>query len=87
MMNMQERITTKLQHALEPTQLTVINESHLHAGHAGDDGSGESHFSIKIESKAFNGVSRVARERMIHSALCEEIKLIHALSISAQASE
>ena len=86
-MNMQERIQEKLQNALEPTKLEVINESHLHAGHAGDDGSGESHFSIKIESKDFNGVSRVARERMIHGALTEEIKLIHALSISAQAAE
>ena len=86
-MDMQERITQKLKQVLTPTKLEVINESHLHAGHAGDDGSGASHFSIKIESKTFKGVSRVARERMVHSALSEEIQLIHALSISTHASE
>lgn len=87
MMNMQERIQQKLENALVPTKLAVINESHLHAGHAGDDGSGESHFRIEIESKTFNGVSRVQRERMIHEALSEEIQIIHALSISAKVAE
>ena len=86
-MNMQERIEKKLKEALAPNMLEVINESHLHAGHAGDDGSGESHFRIQIESKAFNSVSRVARERMVHDALSEEIQIIHALSISAKPAE
>ncbi len=86
-MNMQERINTKLEEGFSPISLNVMNESHLHAGHAGDDGSGESHFRIEIESKSFNGVSRVVRERMIHDALSEEIKIIHALSISAKPVE
>lgn len=86
-MNMQERINAKLEEGFSPVTLNVINESHLHAGHAGDDGSGESHFRIEIESKSFNGVSRVARERMIHDALSDEIKIIHALSISAKPAE
>lgn len=85
--NMQERISNKLIEAFSPTSLKVINQSNLHAGHSGDDGSGESHFSIQIESKDFNGVARVARERMIHKALSEEIKIIHALSISANPAE
>ena len=86
-MSMQERMNNKLEEAFSPISLQVVNESHLHSGHAGDDGSGESHFSIKIESKDFNGVSRVDRERMIHQVLSEEIKLIHALSISAKPAE
>ena len=80
-MTMEERITQKLNKALEPTHLKVINQSNLHQGHAGDDGSGESHFHIEIYSHAFEKKSRVARERLIYRALSEEMKIIHALSI------
>ncbi|NQZ13607.1 MAG: BolA family transcriptional regulator [Alphaproteobacteria bacterium] len=86
-MSMQERIEGKLQMAFSPTQLTVINESHLHAGHAGDDGSGESHFRLEIESDSFNGVSRVMRERMVFDALKDEMAQIHALSMTVKPTE
>lgn len=80
-MKMEERIRQKLESAFEPESLIVTNESHLHAGHAGDDGSGESHFRIEIAANCFDTVRRVERERMVHKALAEEIRQIHALSI------
>ncbi|MEM9468664.1 MAG: BolA family protein [Pseudomonadota bacterium] len=86
-MSMQERLTKKLNDAFEPVFLNITNQSHLHAGHAGDDGSGESHFHIEIESNAFNGVSRVMRERMIFNILSEEMRDIHALSMSVKPTE
>lgn len=83
-MSMQSRIKEKLDAAFSPQYLEVINESHLHTGHSGDDGSGESHFKIIIQSNAFDTISRVARERMIHQVLADEIALIHAISIQVQ---
>ena len=55
--------------AFAPVRLEVINDSHHHAGHAGHDGGGESHFTVVIESAAFAGQSRVARQRMVNKAL------------------
>ncbi|HPF78784.1 MAG TPA: BolA family protein [Alphaproteobacteria bacterium] len=80
-MNMEEKIRQKLTAALTPQELRVINQSHLHAGHAGDDGSGESHFKIEISAERFSDMSRIARERLVHETLAEEIGQIHALSI------
>lgn len=68
--------------AFAPTTLTVINESHLHAGHAGDDGSGESHWRIEITAPVLDGKSRIAKHRAIHAALGDDIiGRIHALSL------
>lgn len=68
--------------ALEPSRLDVINESHLHAGHASSPGTGESHFRIIIVSAAFNGKSRVERHRMVNDALRAELaSAIHALAL------
>jgi BolA protein len=53
-----------LEAAFEPSRLSVINDSARHHGHSGDDGSGESHFAIEIESALFTGVSRLTRQRM-----------------------
>ena len=55
--------------AFAPTRLAVINDSARHHGHAGDDGSGESHFTVEIESAAFSGVSRLQRQRLVNAAL------------------
>ncbi|HPD82849.1 MAG: BolA family protein [Alphaproteobacteria bacterium] len=79
---MEKRITEKLEQALLPSLLVVENQSALHHGHAGDDGSGESHFHIIIQSEGLDGLSRVAKERKIYSVLADEMKLIHALSIA-----
>ena len=85
-MKMVEIIENKLHDALEPSFLEVRNESHLHAGHAGDDGSGESHFCLVIASDKFKGLSRVNKERIIYDVLVNEMKIIHALSIQIKES-
>jgi len=79
-------IAARLTEHLAPTRLEVVNESHLHAGHMGDDGTGESHFRVDIESPAFAGLSRVARQRLVNQALAQLLATrIHALAIRARA--
>jgi BolA protein len=79
-------ITKRLEAALAPTRLDVINDSARHRGHAGDDGSGESHFTVEIESPRFEGMSRLERQRAVNRALGDLLRdRIHALAISAKA--
>lgn len=81
-MGLGAEIRTALETALAPTSLAVINESHKHAGHAGDDGSGESHWRVEISAPALDGKSRIAKHRAIHTALGTDIiGRIHALSL------
>ena len=81
----QQAITDRLTRALAPSHLEVHNESAMHRGHAGDDGSGESHFRVVVESAAFAGVSRVERQRLVNRALTDLLAdRIHALSIVAR---
>jgi len=83
---LEDIIAARLTAALAPTQLQVINDSHHHAGHMGDDGSGESHFTVIVESAAFVGASRVARQRAVNHALADLLSTrIHALAIRARA--
>jgi BolA protein len=64
----------------------VINDSARHHGHAGDDGSGESHFTVVIESAAFEGRNRLERQRMVNSALGDiPGQRVHALAVRASA--
>lgn len=72
--------------AFAPTTLDVINDSATHRGHTGDDGSGESHFTIVIESEKFAGASRLQRQRMVNAALGDiPGKRVHAVAIKARA--
>jgi BolA family transcriptional regulator, general stress-responsive regulator len=72
--------------ALEPTQLNVVNESHLHAGHRSSPGTGDSHFRLVIVSPKFTGLNRVARQRLVNQALSSLIgKPIHALAMETLA--
>jgi BolA protein len=72
--------------AFAPTRLAVINDSAKHSGHSGDDGSGESHFTVEIESAAFAGVSRLNRQRMVNQALGDiPGQRVHALAVKAKA--
>lgn len=81
-----EAIAERLTAALSPTRLEVVNDSARHRGHMGDDGTGESHFHVTVESAAFAGQSRVARQRMVNHALADLLaERIHALAISARA--
>ena len=74
--------------AFAPTHLAVINDSARHHGHAGDDGSGESHFTVAIESRVFAGLSRLERQRMVNRALGDiPGARVHALAIKASAPE
>ena len=80
-MGLEAVIRERLETALAPTRLDVVNESHRHAGHAGDDGTGESHWHVVIVSGAFAGLSRVARHRLVHAALGDAMQRLHALSM------
>ena len=81
-----EAIRDKLQAAFEPTRLDIVDDSSRHAGHAGAREGGESHFNVTIESAAFAGTPRVARQRMVYQALAEELAgPVHALSVKALA--
>jgi BolA family transcriptional regulator, general stress-responsive regulator len=81
-------IETRLTAAFAPVRLVVSNDSAKHSGHSGDDGSGESHFSVMVESAAFVGVGRLERQRMVNRALGDlPGQRVHALAIKASAPE
>ena len=81
-----QEIRQLLTAAFAPTRLEVINDSASHHDHAGHDGSGESHFTVDIESPAFSGVSRVERQRMVNRALGDiPGQRVHALAIKVKA--
>jgi BolA protein len=80
-MTVKDEIETRLADAFSPDRLEVVNESHRHAGHSGDDGSGESHFRVVIRAGAFAAMSRVARHRAIHQALGDLNQRVHAIAL------
>ena len=81
-MSTTEKIETTLRQALAATEVTVEDESALHAGHAGT-ASGGGHFRVTIISPQFEGKSLVARHRMVYQALASEIQhAIHALALT-----
>ena len=76
----------RLESALSPTRVELIDDSELHRGHGGHNPAGESHFTLRIESPAFAGKGRVERQRMIYAALGDLMdSRVHALSIRATA--
>ena len=82
----QQEMETLLQEAFAPTRLEVINDSAQHHGHAGDDGSGESHFTVVIEAPAFAEMSRLQRQRAVIAALGDIVgERVHAVAIQASA--
>ena len=81
-----QEIEQLLTAAFAPTRLAVVNDSASHHGHSGDDGSGESHFTVEIESAAFAGVSRLERQRLVNRALGDiPGQRVHALAVKARA--
>jgi len=80
-MSVAQEITDRLTRAFSPTVLEVVNDSHRHAGHGGDDGSGESHFSIRIRAGALAAMPRVARHRAVHAALGDLNQRVHAIAL------
>ena len=84
-MGVAQTLREKLTRALAPERLEIVDESHLHAGHAGAREGGESHFRIDVVSTAFAGRARIARHRLVHDILAEEIAgPVHALSLTAR---
>jgi BolA protein len=78
----------RLERALAPSHLEIVDESARHHGHAGSRPEGETHFNVVIVSSAFIGCSRIARQRLIHDAAADLLKeRIHALSIRALTPE
>lgn len=86
-LTVEKRMTAKLDRAFSPERLEVINESHLHAGHQpAFDGSGETHFRIRIVAAGFTGMSRLQRHRSVNDLLADELRDgVHALAIEPAA--
>lgn len=93
-MSIQETIEDKLKRAFSPQRMFVINESHLHAGHHHEDsghhgsfdGTGETHFRVRLVSPAFAGMSRIDRHRAVNALLADELNGgVHALAIETAA--
>jgi len=85
-MSVASDIEQKLRDALSPTALEVTDDSHQHAGHSGARPGGETHFSVKITAQAFEGLNRVAQQRLVYKILAEEMAgPVHALVIEAKA--
>ena len=88
MEQMTDKIKHKIEEAFSPILLEIRNDSHKHRGHAGDDGSGESHFHLTIVSDIFTDKSRIDRQRMVHTSLKTEINSgIHALALVLRTSD
>ncbi|MGD0721970.1 MAG: BolA family protein [Roseiarcus sp.] len=83
---METRIKAKLTAGLDPIALAIIDESHLHAGHAGARAGGQTHYRIKVASARFAGQGRVARHRIVYALLADEIADgVHALALQTLA--
>jgi BolA protein len=78
-----DRIDAALRAAFAPAEVTVQDDSHRHAGHAGAAPGGETHYSVRLVSSAFAGMTRVARSRAVHEALAAEFTGgLHALALT-----
>jgi BolA protein len=80
-MSVADEIAERLTAAFQPTRLDVVNESHHHAGHSGDDGTGESHFHVTIRAEALAALGRVERHRAVQRALGDINTRVHALAL------
>lgn len=80
-----ERIAERLRHALQPVELEIVDDSHLHAGHVGA-ADGRGHFSVRVVAERFAGLTVVRRHRLVYEAVGDLMTTdIHALSIHALA--
>ena len=81
-------IRDRLVATLQPSRLEVVNDSAHHTGHAGDDGSGATHWTVRVESARFAGLGRIERQRLVMNALADLMdRPIHALAIEATVPE
>lgn len=83
-----DRIELALRAAFPPAEVTVSDDSHRHAGHAGAAPGGETHYSVRVVSPAFAGMNRVARSRAAHAVLAAEFAGgLHALALELKTPE
>jgi BolA protein len=84
--SVKSRIEEKLEAALQPASLRVVDESHLHAGHAGHRPEGETHFRVYVVAAGFEGKSRIERHRLVNTLLADELAgPVHALAVHPSA--
>ena len=84
-MSMREQIIAKLTEAFQPVRLDVVDESEQHRGHGGWREGGETHFRVEIQADAFDGMSRVARQRAVYGVLKAELATsVHALALDVK---
>lgn len=84
-MSRANEIETRLRAAFAPSELEVLDESQKHAGHAGYQEGGESHFHVRMRAEGLAEMSRIQRHRAVHSALGSDlVGAIHALSLDLQ---
>ena len=85
-MSVAATIRQRLEQALRPTRLEIVDESHQHAGHSAQAQAGESHFRVLVVSPEFAGKSRLARHRLVNEVLADQLATkVHALAIHAYA--
>ncbi|MDO9640969.1 MAG: BolA family protein [Pseudotabrizicola sp.] len=80
-MTVKTEMEQRLIAAFAPQQIEIVNESHMHAGHAGDDGTGESHFRILLRADSLAAMGRVARHRAVHAALGDLNTRVHSIAL------
>ncbi|WP_103333291.1 BolA family protein [Pseudotabrizicola formosa] len=80
-MTVKTEMEQRLIAAFAPQQIEIVNESHMHAGHAGDDGTGESHFRILLRADSLAAMTRVARHRAVHAALGDLNTRVHSIAL------
>ena len=85
-MSVAQEMRTRLEAALTPLELEIIDQSDQHRGHAGWREGGETHFHMRLVSEAFNDLSRIERQRAVHKALGDMLEAtVHALSMDLRA--
>ena len=85
-MSVAQEIRTRLEAALTPVELEIIDQSDEHRGHAGWREGGETHFHMRLVSDAFTDLSRIERQRAVHKALGDLLEAtVHALSMDLRA--
>ena len=85
-MSVAATIRHKLTDRLAPVRLDIVDESHRHTGHAGARPEGETHFAVTIVAAAFDGLNRVARQRLVYQILADELATrVHALALTTLA--
>ena len=84
-MGVASTLAQKLTRALAPARLEIVDESHLHAGHAGARPEGESHFRVLVVAAAFEHKSRLERQRLVYRILADELAdRVHALALTTR---